>query len=41
MRIMAVAAVHGSFEDFVMERFAELSFGLVVAGHAELRFISF
>ena len=41
VRIMAVAAVHSSFEDFVMEGFAELSLGLVVTCHAQLRLICF
>lgn len=36
VRIVAVAAVHCSFENFVTERLRELSFGFCVAAHAEL-----
>lgn len=37
VRIMAIAASHGSFQHFVVERFGELRFRLVVTAHAELR----
>jgi len=38
MRIVAIATLHRSFEDFVMERLGEIGLGFTVATHAELRF---
>lgn len=38
MRIVAIAALHGSFEDLVMERLAEIRLYFAVATHAKLRF---
>ena len=37
MRIVAIAALHRSFENFVMEGQLELMFGFRVATHAKLR----
>ena len=37
MRIVAIAALHRSFENFVMEGQLKLVFGFRVATHAELR----
>jgi hypothetical protein len=39
VRIMTVATVHRSFENFVMERLAELRLCFGVARHAKLRFV--
>ena len=38
VRIVAIATIHRSFEDFVMERLGEIRLGFTVATHAELRF---
>jgi hypothetical protein len=37
MRVVAIAALHCSFQDFVMERLGEIRFCLAMATHAELR----
>ena len=39
VRIMTIAALHRSLKNLVMERFAELRFGLVVTRNAKLRLI--
>ena len=39
VRIVTVAAVHGSLEDLVMERLAELGLCFRVARHAKLRLV--
>ena len=38
MRIVAITALHGSFENFVMKRCIELGLHLTMTTHAELRF---
>ena len=38
MRIVAIAALHRALEYFVVEGLGELSLGLHVAAHAQLRF---
>ena len=37
MRIVAVTTLHGTFQHFVLEWFAELSLCFRVASHAQLR----
>ena len=39
MRIVAIAALHRAFENFMVKGLAELSFRFVVAGHAKLRLV--
>jgi hypothetical protein len=41
MRIVAIAASHGPFEDLVMGRHAELMFDFIVTTQAKLRFTDF
>ena len=38
MRIVAIAALHGSFENLVVERLGEIRFRFTMATHAKLRF---
>ena len=38
MRIMAVTALHGAFENLVMERLVEVWFRLGMTTHTKLRF---
>ena len=39
VRIVAIAALHRAFENFMVKGLAELSFRFVVAGHAKLRLV--
>ena len=41
VRIVAVAALHHSFENFMVERLVEIWLGFLMATHAELRFAGF
>jgi hypothetical protein len=41
MRIVTVATLHGSFENFVMERQVKLMLRFAVTAHAKLRFSDF
>ena len=41
MRIMAITALHLSFENFMMRRLVEVSLCFTVATHAELRLTGF